>query len=102
MKKNNNFPIIRFYLILLFGIVAVFLITVWFFPSNVDFRPQNPFWNGLEEFQRELSAIELDSLDVLSQIDETDSAILIIPHLPFSDSELTDIYFNIIAEGMGM
>ena len=46
--------------LLLLGMAAVVLVTVWSFPTTTDFRTQNPFWNGLKafenQFQRNLRA----------------------------------------------
>ena len=47
------------------SVAGVLALTVWLFPTTGDFRDENPFWNGLEDFRREFNAEPLDSLQEL-------------------------------------
>ena len=46
---------------ILVGVIAVILL-IRFFPPNDDFNLDNPFWNGLKEFQKETKASSLSHI----------------------------------------
>ena len=57
----------RFLSLLFLGVAGVVLLTVWFFPTTTDFRTRNPFWNGLETFERQFQVTLLESLSELPE-----------------------------------
>ena len=69
-------PLWRFLCFLLLGLLGMILLTVWFFPTTTDFRTQNPFWNGLENFSNEFAATAIDSLTALPE--DTDNVVLLV------------------------
>ena len=40
-------PVSRFFGLLFLGTAGIIMLTVWFFPTDIHFQVQNPFWNGL-------------------------------------------------------
>ena len=80
----------RFFVFLLLGVGGVILFTVWLFPLTTDFRPQNPFWNGVEEFRQKFSATSLNSLSDLPK-GEADSVLLVIPYLRISETDIISL-----------
>lgn len=77
----------RFLLILTVVLVAALALTVWFFPSNEDFRTENWFWNGTRSLQSNYPAEPIESLSGLPASPEGNTLIL-IPYLPFVPGEL--------------
>ena len=73
-------------LILAASVVAL----VWFFPSTGDFRTNNPFWNGLSEFQSSANATVLDSLLNLPA-NATGAVLVEIPYTPYNATDLVAI-----------
>jgi hypothetical protein len=80
-------PLWRFFGLLFLGIAVIVILTVWFFPTDIHFRVQNPFWNGLEGFRKEYNATPLVSLDALPQ-DAESSVLLLIPYLKPTEAEV--------------
>ena len=54
----------RTYLLLL--VIAVLLaVLIWFYPSNTDFKDENPHWNGSRDILADFEAVPLLSYDAL-------------------------------------
>lgn len=81
MKQNKL--LLTLIAVILFSMVVL----VWFFPTNGDFRTENPFWNGLATFNSHFNVTSIDSLDRLP-LDTERTALLIVPYEQFSSSEL--------------
>jgi len=80
----------RFLAILTIALILVLAIIVWFFPSNEDFRTDNPSWNGAEDISSIHTASPLESLPDLPSSPEGTTLIL-IPYLNFTPSELEQL-----------
>jgi hypothetical protein len=52
----------RFLGLLFLGTAGIVMRTVWFFPMDIRFGAQNPFWNGLKDFEKEFRAMPLGLL----------------------------------------
>jgi hypothetical protein len=70
----------RFLGLLFLGTAIVVMLIVWFFPTDTHFQAQNPFWNGLNGFEKEFQATPLESLDDLPENGQG-SVLLLIPYL---------------------
>lgn len=77
----------RFLGILAAVLIIVLILTVWFFPSNDDFRLDNPFWNGAGNIRAEYDVQPLDSLEELPSSPKG-ATLLLIPYLSSIASEL--------------
>ncbi len=77
----------RFLVILTIALVIILAIVVWFFPSNEDFRADNPFWNGTKDISSLIPASPLESLSDLP-ISPEGSTLILIPYLDFTPAEL--------------
>ena len=80
----------RFLVILSIVLVLVLTIVAWFFPSNDDFRAENPFWNGTEDISSSYSATPLGSLSDLPPLPQG-STLILIPYLEFTPAELGEL-----------
>jgi len=77
----------RFLLIITVTLLIALILTVWFFPSNDDFRVDNPFWNGIRDVRADYQVQPLDSLaDLPSSPDG--ATLLVIPYLSCTSAEL--------------
>lgn len=92
-------PLWRFFGLLFLGTAGIIMLTVWFFPTEVHFQVQNPFWNGLQDFEKEFNATPLESLDTLPQNAEG-SVLLIIPYLKPTEADLAQL--RVYLEGGGV
>ena len=77
----------RFLGVLAIALVIILTIVVWFFPSNEDFRTENPFWNGTRDISSSYPALPLESLSDLPSSPQGTTLIL-IPYLDFIPAEL--------------
>jgi len=80
----------RFLVILSVVLVLILTIVVWFFPSNEDFRAENPFWNGTEDISSSYSATPLESLSDLPLLPQG-STLILVPYLEFTPAELGEL-----------
>ena len=70
-------------------VTAVLLaILIWSYPSNTDFKGENPYWNGSRDILADFEAIPLFTYDALP-IDGQDITLIVIPYIKFSLVELT-------------
>jgi hypothetical protein len=79
-------------LLLLFTLFIIlgFSMIVWFYPSNGDYRADNPFWNGLQTFEKQSNAIPIDDLSSLPAT-TTGTSLVIIPYTQCTETELAQI-----------
>ena len=77
----------RFLVMLTLFLALALAVTIWFFPSNEDFRTENPFWNGSKEISFSHQVSPLESLANLPS-SPRGSTLIIIPYLEFSPAEL--------------
>jgi len=80
----------RFLVILSVVLVIILTIVVWFFPSNEDFRAENPFWNGTRDMSSSYPASPLRSLSDLPPLPQG-STLILIPYLEFTPAELGEL-----------
>ena len=80
----------RFLMILTIALVIILAIIVWFFPSNEDFRVENPFWNGTKDINASYPASPLASLSGLPSSPQG-STLILIPYLDFTPAELEEL-----------
>jgi hypothetical protein len=71
-------------------VVAVSLVSIWFYPSIQDFMASNKAWNGIRDFIEEFNAEPVDSLDNISG--QTENEVLVcIPYMEYTQEELSQI-----------
>jgi hypothetical protein len=71
-------------------VAAASLLAIWLTPSIQDFMASNASWDGLVNFNAQYRAIQLDSLDALSN--PTNPGVLIsIPNLGYNNHDLDQI-----------
>ncbi len=70
--------------------VCVGVLTVWLYPSRADFRPTNPYWNGLSDAAGEWRMTSLPSLDLLPRA-PGGTAVVIIPYRPVGGADIMRI-----------
>ena len=80
----------RFLVIITIAVIILLMITVWFFPSNEDFRVENPFWNGIRDISANYPVLPLESLSDLPSSPQGRTLIL-IPYLKYTTVELEQI-----------
>ncbi len=80
----------RFLVILTIVVGITLVIAVWFFPSNEDFRTENPFWNGIKDISSTTPILPLESLSELPKL-PPGSALILIPYLDFTSTELEEL-----------
>ena len=77
----------KFLILLTVTMVSLMTAVVWFFPSNDDFRTDNPFWNGTKDIESINTFIPLASLSGLPASPH-EAVLVIIPYLQFSAADL--------------
>jgi hypothetical protein len=79
-------------LLLLFTLFIMlgFSLIVWFYPPTGDYRVDNPFWNGLQTFEKQENSISLDNLSNLPAT-AAGTSLVVIPYTQYTDTELTQI-----------
>lgn len=80
----------RFLLIVTATILVALILTVWFFPSNDDFRVDNPFWNGTGDISDDYRVQPLDSLADLPP-SPASATLVAIPYQDYSPPELEQL-----------
>lgn len=80
----------RFLEILTVALVILLIIAIWFFPSNEDFRVENPFWNGTWDINASYPALPLESLSDLP-LSPQGATLILIPYLSCTTTELEQI-----------
>ncbi|MFC1870231.1 DUF4350 domain-containing protein [Chloroflexota bacterium] len=88
----------RKFLLILTVVLFIILATVaWFFPSDEDFRVDNPFWNGAQDISSSIPVSPLSSLSDLPS-PPAGSALVLIPYLDFTPTELDELR-NFVTRG---
>ena len=77
----------RFLVILTVALIVLLVITAWFFPSNEDFRVENPFWNGTRDLTTGCPALPLSSLADLPPSPQG-ATLILVPYLSCTPAEL--------------
>jgi hypothetical protein len=83
--------------VLLLVVVLLMTAIIGFFPATGDFRVDNPFWNGISQFNEEFEALPLDSFELLPS-DPKGTVLIVVPYLEFADSEL-EVLRNYVSLG---
>ena len=78
-------------------VVVMSAVLVWCYPTNSDFKGENPSWNGARAFLDDFRALPLSSLDVLLAAPQ-ESTLLVIPYMEFTTSDLK-ILENYVSSG---
>ncbi len=74
-----------------FVLVAVIsLVTIWFYPSVQDFMASNSMWNGLEKFDNDFNATQVDSLDNFAGT-PAKSILVAIPYVDYTGDDLAKL-----------
>ena len=71
-------------------VILCMVALIWFFPSNGDFRVENPFWNGLSTFSSQSKITSVNSFSDLPS-DSSGTTLFLVPYEPFSDDELSQL-----------
>lgn len=84
----------RLHLMIVLVLVMLALL-VWFYPSNSDFKSENPHWNGTIDFLEDIDAQVLYSYDLLPP-EAQDTTLIVIPYIELSpdDLKMVDDYVN--------
>ena len=80
----------KFLALLTVALVVILAIVVWFFPSDEDFRTENPFWNGTSKLASSHSLVSLESLSDLPASPQG-AVLILIPYIEFEPSELENV-----------
>lgn len=80
----------RFLSMLTAGLSILVVVAIWFFPSDDDFRVENPFWNGASHLKDHYPALPLRSLSDLP-LSPFGTTLIIIPYLNGTDTELEQL-----------
>jgi hypothetical protein len=87
LQRSYIVELHRFLVILTVAVVIILAMVAWFFPSNEDFRIENPFWNGARDISSIVPASPLLSLsDLPTPFPGT--TLILIPYLDFAPAEL--------------
>ncbi len=82
---------IRSFLILVTAVLIVLLVLgIWFYPSNSDFRVENPLWNGVKAVTSDYHIQPLASLAGLPP-SPYGASLIVIPYLNFKITELEQL-----------
>jgi hypothetical protein len=84
MQPRKTLPLFTLSIILAFSLI------IWFYPPTADFKVDNPFWNGLETFDKQENANPIDTLSNLPD-PATGTTLVIIPYTEYTETELTQI-----------
>lgn len=87
----------RFLALLTVALILVLSVVVWFFPSDDDFRADNPFWNGVKDTAADYIILPLESFSELPAASDG-SALILIPYVELTSSELDQLY-SFISQG---
>jgi hypothetical protein len=76
-------------------LISIFIIfgssmLIWFYPNNSDYRVDNPFWNGLQTFEKQANASPIDNLGSLPAA-ATGTSLVVIPYTQYTETELAQI-----------
>ncbi len=80
----------RFLTLITVALIILLIVAIWFFPSNEDFRVENPFWNGSRDITASYPTKPLESLSDLPATSQGTTLIL-IPYLNCTPAELEQL-----------
>ena len=80
----------RFLVILTIALVITLSVVVWFFPSDEDFRTENPFWNGTEDTAADHVVLPMEAFSELP-VPPGGSALILIPYIELTPAELDQL-----------
>lgn len=83
-------PLWRYVTLVSIAMVSLMAVTIWFFPTTIDFAPQNPFWNGLEKFRSRFDVVPVSSLSELPDV-ATETLLTLIPQEKLSEADLAHV-----------
>jgi hypothetical protein len=75
---------------LMLATCGLIVLAVWFYPSRTDFRPVNPFWNGLNRVAEDWQMVPLASLDRLPR-DPAGTVLVVIPYRPVNAADASRV-----------
>ena len=81
----------RFLLIIAVTLIIALILTAWFFPSNDDFRVENPFWNGIADVKADYQVQTIDSLADLPS-PPARATLITIPYQDYHPVELEQLH----------
>jgi len=87
----------KFLLILTIVLVVILGVVLWLFPSDEDFRAENPFWNGISDVA---SNYQLSPLEALSELPTSPrgASLILIPYQSLQSAELEALQ-GFVAQG---
>ena len=88
----------KFLTLLTIAMVILLGIAAWVFPSNQDFRVENPFWNGSSDTYDEFSVVPVRSLADLPASPQ-EATLVLIPSISCNATELKELSLFVIRGG---
>ncbi len=88
----------KFLLIITATLIVALILAVWFYPSNDDFRVDNPFWNGIKDVQADYRGEPINSLSDLPS-PPNGATLLIIPYISYTSIELEQLNHFVLGGG---
>ncbi len=76
--------------LVIFLVMAVSLISIWFYPTVSDFMAANRAWNGIRNFTQEFNVKHVESLENISGRTEA-NVLVCIPYIDYTPEELSEI-----------
>jgi len=83
-------PTRKLWLAIALPLVVVLAVLIWLYPTNSDFKVENPSWNGGQDFGNNFRALPLNSIDALPA-EPKGTTLIIIPYLKFDTADLERI-----------
>jgi hypothetical protein len=80
----------RFLVILTIALVITLSVVVWFFPSDDNFRADNPFWNGTRDTVADNAILPLEAFSELP-VPPNGSALILVPYIELTPAELNQL-----------
>jgi hypothetical protein len=77
----------RFLILITAALIIILALGIWFYPSNEDFRTENPLWNGVKAITSDLHIRPLGALANLPPL-SYGATLIVIPYLDFKTAEL--------------
>jgi len=71
-------------------VVVLLAVLIWFYPSNSDFKGENPSWNGARDFLSDFAVLPLSSLSALPAISQ-ETTLIVVPYVEFTSADLAKL-----------
>ncbi len=82
---------LRSYLITVIAVlVALLVLGIWFYPSNSDFRADNPLWNGTRATASDFHIQPLETMAGLPSL-PGGASLIVVPYLNFETADLEQL-----------